>query len=84
MHLCNITEDRRIWIILKKILIHCCEETGDNCSHITWSLSMNSLSAVGFSTYTTAEVFMYLLALCTSVSPSKSVLIIKHMIKHFV
>lgn len=84
MHLCIITEDRRIWTISKKILIHCCEETGENCSHIPWSLSMNSLSAIGFSTYTTAEVFMCFLALCTSVVPSNSVLINKHTINHFV
>lgn len=84
MHLCIITEDRRIWIISKKTLIHCCEEMGENCSHITWNLSMSSLSAIGVSTYATAEVLMCLLALCTSVSPSKSALTIKHMIKHFV
>lgn len=58
-------------------------EIGENCSLRETSLSMNLTSAIGISTYTTAKIFMCLLAWCTSVVPLKLVLTTKHMVKQF-
>lgn len=64
MHFCNPTEDKSIWMISERILSTAVKNrrNGENCALREMSLSMNLTSAIGISTYTTAKIFMCLLA----------------------